>query len=215
MRNCFIIPVLSISLLNACINRDQIAELEDVQGDYYNQPSIASLLNKGLAVGNAYLDASDRVASGMDGAAVFNILLAAGAASSIINGASDESVLRAGVAGVAGNQVIGYFEPSAARDALTRAANRQFCIVSHGAIYADISDLRLQLILANGFNSVRIALRSDLNRDLESYSSLFEQYKTSVEAPPEKVEVPRIAGGRMSVDLQEVRQKILECVGIT
>ncbi|WP_420666320.1 hypothetical protein [Cribrihabitans neustonicus] len=203
-------------ILSGCVSRVNISEIESVGGDYFALNSTDAILSKGLAVGNGYLLAADKVSAGIDAVAVATIVLAAGAATAVINGASDQSILRAGVAGVAGGQVVGHFNPVDARNALTRAANRQYCIVAEASPISSANDPNVNAVLARGFNSIRIALRSDLNREPQSYSALLAQYRTSVEVEtPQTLSLQPKTGRTLSLNLEEFKRKILDCVGLT
>lgn len=116
----------------------------------------------------------------MDGAALLNVALASGAAVSVINGGSATTLSRIGVVGVASNQVSTYFDPVSSRDALTRAAKRQLCIVSMGRTYASLDDPIEKKIIADAFTKVKFFLRENLNRKPNNYSELFDAYANAI-----------------------------------
>ena len=161
--------------VSSCVSRTQIAQLEANNAVNYYAPSSSKddILNQGLSVADDYLALADRVSSAQDGISVFNILLASGAALAVINDAGTNTVARVGVAGLAVNQTTGYFDPVTARDALTRAAKRQYCIVGVGQVYATNSPHDRKMI-ADALTRVRLYLREDLNRRPNNYSELFE-----------------------------------------
>jgi len=170
-------------LLGACVSRSQIASLEaENGGDYYQVgKTTTELLDDGVRVANAYLSLADKVATRMDGAALLNIALASGAAVSVINGANATTLSRIGVVGIAANQTSTYFDPVSSRDALTRAAKRQLCIVGIGRTYASSSDPIEKKIIADAFTKVRFFLRENLNRKPNNYTELFDAYTAVVE----------------------------------
>lgn len=166
--------ILILALISGCVSRVKIEELENKnQANYYEANlSIANLLNRGLNVANGYLSLADQVATTQDGVAVFNILLASGAAIAVLNDVSTTTLAGVGVGGLAVNQATSYFDPVTARDSLTRAAKRNYCIVGVGQAYGqnNPSDRR---VFADALTRVKFLLREDLNREPNNYADLF------------------------------------------
>ncbi|PCJ08257.1 MAG: hypothetical protein COB16_07960 [Rhodobacteraceae bacterium] len=195
-------------LLSGCVSRIQISEIEAPGGTdpYFSATTSVALTEAGLKVANEYLKLSDQVATTQDAVSVFNILLAAGAAFGVVNGMSSDSIARVGIAGLAINQTGSYFDPVVARNALTKAAKRNLCVVNAAKTYApEGSSPETLLILREAFVDVRFQLRADLDRDPKYYAELFEQYKEIVE----KNSASTVEKNTPSNDL--LREKVAGC----
>lgn len=172
----FVICIATIGVLSGCVSRGYITQKEnEVIKAYYDADTVKGLLRAGQLMANEYLVLSDRVATTQDGVAVFNILLASGAAFGVVNGISAESLARIGIVGLGVGQTARYFDPEDAYKSLVTAAERQTCIVNAGYSYNLGDESKMMLILRNAFTKVRILLRKDLERDLVYYKDLFKE----------------------------------------
>ena len=209
----YFLSIISLLLASGCVSRNQISEIELRGGDYSDYGTVAGLQAKGLQVGNDYLALADRIATRQDSVAILNIVLASGAALAVINGASDASILKAGVAGLAVNQTAGYFSPETARDALGRAARRQLCIVNLISAVQPPDSPQIRIMIVNGFTDVRFALRGELNRELNNYEDLLAKYKTASEA--KRAEIGALGRTMSAEEIREFEQGIIACVART
>lgn len=198
--------VVALVFIAGCVSREQIARLEtDEQANFYQAGlSTDEMLDRGLNLGNGYLALADQVSTTQDGVAVFNILLAAGAALAVVNDASTNQLARVGVAGLAVNQTSGYFEPVTARDSLTRAAKRNFCIVMTGRTLAANDGPAERKAIADALTRVKIFLREDLNREPNNFSDLFEAQTAAFERQKER-----------AFDLALLQNELNKCVALS